>query len=118
MSCRNPNPAARIDITASLKRIAWAYGCTKKDSDEEATLGSLLTEKVWSMCPPQPEGEPDQYSDAWFQRQVMGHPVADACQVDECMVCSWRDCPHAEPLHYHHDGCPCCDDGIVKGVPF
>ena len=24
----------------------------------------------------------------------------------------WRAilaCPHAEPLHYHHDGCPACD---------
>lgn len=19
------------------------------------------------------------------------------------------DCPHKEPLHYHHDGCPVCD---------
>jgi len=18
-------------------------------------------------------------------------------------------CPHSEPLHYHHDGCPSCD---------
>ena len=26
----------------------------------------------------------------------------------ECMACGMRDCPHSEPLHYHHDGCPAC----------
>ena len=30
------------------------------------------------------------------------------CKVDECLLCSIRDCPDGEPLHYHHDGCPCC----------
>lgn len=32
----------------------------------------------------------------------------DTCSNDECMVCGIRDCPHREPLHYHHDGCPAC----------
>ncbi len=27
---------------------------------------------------------------------------------DECTVCGARDCPHGEPLHYHHDSCPAC----------
>lgn len=35
-----------------------------------------------------------------------GH--SDTCPNDECMLCSVRDCPFFEPLHYHHDGCPCC----------
>jgi hypothetical protein len=26
----------------------------------------------------------------------------------ECGACAVRDCPHKEPLHYHHDGCPAC----------
>ena len=34
--------------------------------------------------------------------------VAATCPVDECMVCSVRDCPFREPLHYHHDSCPAC----------
>ena len=28
----------------------------------------------------------------------------------------WRGiiaCPHAEPLHYHHDGCPACYDACM-----
>lgn len=32
----------------------------------------------------------------------------DTCPVDECMVCGIRECPSHEPLHFHHDGCPCC----------
>ncbi len=34
-----------IDIDSSLKRIAWAYGCAKRDSEEEADLGKLLLAK-------------------------------------------------------------------------
>lgn len=31
---------------ASLKRVAWAYGCAKKDSDEEGELLKLLIERM------------------------------------------------------------------------
>ncbi len=31
---------------ASLKRIAWAFGCSKKDSDEERALYYVLLERV------------------------------------------------------------------------
>lgn len=44
---------------------------------------------------------------------------ADGCDttpdsgcVKECLACGWRDCPHDEPLHYHHDGCPVCAGGV------
>lgn len=33
---------------------------------------------------------------------------AETCPVGECSMCAVRDCPSAEPLHYHHDGCPVC----------
>lgn len=46
----------------------------------------------------------------------MTNPDADLCTGDratcaivECMACSERDCPHSDPLHYHHDGCPSCE---------
>lgn len=32
--------------SASLKRIAWAYGCAKKGSDEEEALRRILVAKV------------------------------------------------------------------------
>ncbi len=35
-----------------------------------------------------------------------GHTAA--CVNLECLACGERDCPHGEPLHYHHDGCPAC----------
>ncbi len=31
---------------ASLKRVAWAYGCSKKGSDEEAALLAILLAKA------------------------------------------------------------------------
>jgi len=31
---------------ASLKRIAWAFGCSRKNSDEEAALCRLLCDRV------------------------------------------------------------------------
>ncbi len=27
----------------------------------------------------------------------------------ECMFCAMLACPVGEPLHFHHDGCPCCE---------
>jgi len=29
--------------------------------------------------------------------------------LHECMECGVIECPHHEPLHFHHDGCPACD---------
>jgi hypothetical protein len=31
---------------SSIKRIAWAFGCAKRDSEEEAKLYRLLLSKV------------------------------------------------------------------------
>lgn len=45
---------------------------------------------------------------AELMAQVPGHPPGPRCPDPECMVCGVRDCPHFEPLHYHHDGCPAC----------
>jgi hypothetical protein len=48
--------------------------------------------------------------ECWSQAHLRaGHPPASECPEDECMVCSMRDCPHSDPLHYHHDGCGSCD---------
>lgn len=33
----------------------------------------------------------------------------------ECLACGVRDCPHDEPLHYHHDGCPACESEPACG---
>jgi len=45
------------------------------------------------------------------EKQTMGeqldHLLAH-CKDSECEVCSKIICPHGEPLHFHHDGCPCC----------
>ncbi len=32
--------------TCSIKRLAWAYGCAKSGSSEEAQLGQLLLDRV------------------------------------------------------------------------
>jgi len=39
------------------------------------------------------------------------HPATGSCPGAECLDCGARDCPHGEPLHYHHDGCPACTRG-------
>jgi len=31
------------------------------------------------------------------------------CGDPECHECGEAVCPHGEPLHFHHDGCPACD---------
>lgn len=39
------------------------------------------------------------------------HPYAldiEACPDQECWICGTKACPHGEPFHFHHDGCPAC----------
>lgn len=43
-----------------------------------------------------------------FEKELKTHPKTKDCEEPECIFCGYRDCPHSEPLHYHHDGCPCC----------
>lgn len=45
------------------------------------------------------------------------HPDTDDCPDDECSECGERDCPHEDPLHYHHDGCPSCTDAPSRVTP-
>lgn len=35
------------------------------------------------------------------------------CPDGECMKCAMLVCPHGEPLHFHHDGCPACAERDV-----
>jgi hypothetical protein len=35
---------------ASTKLVAWAYGCIRKDSEEEAQLLDLLKKKLGAPC--------------------------------------------------------------------
>lgn len=37
----------------------------------------------------------------WIARGI------DLCDA-ECSQCGADLCPHGEPLHFHHDGCPSC----------
>lgn len=36
------------------------------------------------------------------------------CPDMECGECSKIVCPHGEPLHFHHDGCPACSGLEMK----
>lgn len=33
----------------------------------------------------------------------------DHCADAECLTCGAICCPHGDPLHFHHDGCPACE---------
>ncbi len=44
----------RVGLESSLKRIAWAYGCAKKGSDEEVWLRDLLLKKTKALLKEKP----------------------------------------------------------------
>lgn len=58
---------------------------------------------------PESGGEDEDLAANRDHNMDQSHPAAEVCDIDECMICARRDCPRGEPLHYHHDGCPCCD---------
>ena len=43
-----------------------------------------------------------------FLEEAKNHKRCDDPELEECTYCGFNDCPHDEPLHYHHDGCPAC----------
>ncbi len=43
-----------------------------------------------------------------FEKEAKEHPKLEDCKDEECMICGYIECPHNEPLHFHHDGCPAC----------
>lgn len=46
------------------------------------------------------------------------HGSLEECEDPECMICGIIECPHDEPLHFHHDGCPdCYADEVAKSAP-
>lgn len=62
-----------------------------------------------------------------FHQKLAGHLSAkqcdaademiNQCELDngECGICSSLCCPHGEPFHFHHDGCPaCCQDEVPQ----
>lgn len=53
-----------------------------------------------------------------FEKELLTHPKTEDCKDSECIFCGYRDCPHHEPLHYHHDGCPAClfEDETIREV--
>jgi hypothetical protein len=42
--------------------------------------------------------------------QIQDHPSYKDCDMEECFICSIRDCPYECIEHYFHDGCPVCND--------
>jgi hypothetical protein len=44
----------------------------------------------------------------WFHCDC--RPGFNDCAAIECVACGRDVCPHGDPFHYHHDGCPSCSD--------
>lgn len=44
----------------------------------------------------------DELSREWVGFYLM------ACEDPECLECGRIICPHGDPMHFHHDGCPTC----------
>jgi len=40
--------------------------------------------------------------------------VLSGCEDAECDECAMIICPHADPMHFHHDGCPSCDTQGIR----
>lgn len=39
------------------------------------------------------------------------------CPDPECGTCGAAICPHDEPMHFHHDGCPACAEFGLASAP-
>lgn len=95
-----PGPA----LTEALK----SAGVELKPAEIAAWLGIDLPEMPAEALARHLADEQADFDE--LERETATHPATADCPIDECAVCSFRDCPSKEDLHYHHDGCPACHD--------
>lgn len=50
----------------------------------------------------------DGFRDGAASKEKIIDALLNHCEDGECHVCSQIICPHGEPMHFHHDGCPAC----------
>ena len=98
------DPITLDDLTAALAIPDAAPG--EGQCNHGALSGVLVgVNGVWTE-------HPHPHAAIWLD--AVEHPPTAQCPDMECMVCGMRDCPDQEPLHYHHDGCPCCTTKQAK----
>ena len=66
-----------------------------------------VTGDLTSPRPLTPRGDPTKFFSEKVQILRMVHNL-ERCGDPECLICGILECPHHEPLHFHHDGCPAC----------
>jgi hypothetical protein len=70
---------------------------------------SKMKQKTCHLCPSTDADNIDENNECNNCKQLISsHPPTQDCDDAECWICAARDCPHREPMHYHHDGCPAC----------
>jgi hypothetical protein len=88
-----PNPiAAFFCITGHMTECHYPLSCA------QAKCSHLARYDPVDECDPVLD----------LEASIPTHPATAECPDPECQICSMRDCPYGDPLHYHHDGCPIC----------
>jgi len=80
-------------------------------ADGEGEKDGQVMEKEVKMAKKGTEDTEGEADDGYYTKtELAAHPPIEDCPDadDECMYCGVRACPHGEPLHFHHDGCPAC----------
>lgn len=76
---------------------------------EVFALQSIVDSRPAPVSPVEPEPP---YRETPAGDRIFRHTCSTPEDDGECMACSQIDCPDREPLHYHHDGCPCCSQKL------
>lgn len=84
------------------------YGLTEEPASEPVVGTTLFEHMVLGDGVVTLDTEIYKYTQMPTEELAKLHDV-EVCKVDECLVCGILTCPHKEPLHFHHDGCPACD---------
>jgi len=130
---REPPETVPLDVPAAGwtgdAHVLWNYlldlGCTAAEADAlvSVALKTLRPKEPARGAVPMPAAAP---SDAETKLRALRGVCHECRRVDaddfrtpalaECIRCGELDCPHNEPLHYHHDGCPACH-GTAGATP-
>lgn len=90
-------------------RPSWPPYKTRAEAEDHAsTIKSVTEVRPLSAAPPA-----QQLQQAVAREREKWTAIADRllahCGEGECPTCSEIICPHGDTMHFHHDGCPTCE---------
>lgn len=96
------------ELTAAIERAEKAeHELVEAKADAESWRQQSEMHMQTSLAQAERAEKAEKERDRWIE---IATKLVNHCDKEsgECSICSEIVCPHGDPMHFHHDGCPTC----------